>query len=91
MGGYQIIDFKNVNFPEISAPIKFEGVYDKIEGTRKPIMITNFVFDTWEIRNQFVDIYPTNNGKFEFKINGFYSSKITVEIGADDFVTATRE
>ena len=42
-GGYQIIDLKGKNFePGISQYV--EGVYELIEGTTKPIMISNFVF-----------------------------------------------
>ena len=53
-GGYQIIDLKGANLVE-GTPVKVDGIYDKIEGTTKPLLFTGVVIDGKEYR----DVYPT--------------------------------
>ena len=52
-GGYQIIDLESKNHSN-SVGMMHKGIYDKIEGTRKPIMLTNVVIDNTEYHNMFV-------------------------------------
>ena len=40
-GGYQIIDISGINF-DLNKPEKVKGVYEKVSGTTKPIMISDF-------------------------------------------------
>ena len=55
VGGYQIIDLKNFPFDTIkNNSVVIEGIYDKIESTLKPILLTGMVVDDIEVRNQFV-------------------------------------
>lgn len=52
-GGYQIIDLENKNHSN-DVGMVHKGIYDKIEGTRKPIMLANVVINNTEYHNMFV-------------------------------------
>lgn len=52
VGGYQIIDLKNHNFVD-NVDFTIEGIYNKIESTRKPILISGFQYEGKEMHNQF--------------------------------------
>lgn len=49
-GGYTIIDLKNKNFKD-SVGMVIDGIYDRIESTRKPIRLCNVVIDDKELRD----------------------------------------
>ena len=53
-GGYQIIDLKNKNITT-DVGMVYEGIYDIMEGTRKPIMVTGMQVDEKEYRDAIVD------------------------------------
>ena len=82
-GGYQIIDFKGVNFePGIGKPI--EGVYDLVSGTDKPIMITNFVVAGAKQHDFFAQVRLESG---VFKISTSITNAKTINISNDDSVT----
>lgn len=86
-GGYQIIDLENKGFdPEDPKSFVIKGVYDKIEGTRKPIMITNLVFADFEIRNQFVDMYLVDS-VYYCTVRQSSGVILKISINDDDLVT----
>ena len=49
-GGYLIIDLNNKNF-EIGVGMVVDGIYERIENTRKPVRFSNFVLEGNEIRD----------------------------------------
>lgn len=49
-GGYKIIDFKNKELKD-GVGMVFEGIYDAIEGTRKPLLISGLNLDGQEIHD----------------------------------------
>ena len=53
VGGYQIIDLKNHNFEE-GVGFTIDGIYDIIEATRKPILVSGVKFEGVELQDQFV-------------------------------------
>lgn len=53
-GGYQIIDLGNRNFHHLVG-ITIPGIYDKIEGTRKPILLSGFKYADVEFKDMFVN------------------------------------
>lgn len=74
-GGYQIIDLENYDFsPETAQTIV--GVYAKIEGTRKPILLSNIVVDGKEFHDVFIS--PKLSGTtYSFEIYDEYNVSIT--------------
>lgn len=87
-GGYQIIDLENRDLRN-NIGMQYEGVYEKIEGTRKPILISGlqvqgveyhdvFVFSRVEGSAYLIDI-PMDVA------NGFF---IQIKIEDTDVVTA---
>lgn len=73
MGGYQIIEFKNGNFTLGTGRV-YSGVYDKIEGTRKPIYVSGIQIAGVEYHNCYVD-FTVNESSYEGTI---YGKKIVV-------------
>lgn len=89
-GGYQIIDFENKNH-EVDVGVVHEGIYDKIEGTRKPIMLSGLVFKDTELHDCFA--LPSIVGSaFVFPIVTYIGSNIVtmlIKVEDTDVVTAT--
>ena len=55
-GGYQILDFQNKKLTAGKGVI-FEGAYDTVDGTLKPILVSGLNFNGNEYRDIFVDFY----------------------------------
>ena len=55
MSGYQVIDLKNYDFV-VGTGATIEGVYEKLEGTRKAILLTNIVIAGVEYKDTFVEL-----------------------------------
>lgn len=53
-GGYQIIDLENRNIA-VGASSTYEGIYDKIEGTRKPIYVSGIQIGGVEYHDTYID------------------------------------
>lgn len=79
-GGYQIIDLDNVNHTT-GVGILHEGIYDKIEGTRKAILLSGLVVDDIEYRDIFVEV-RVNESNFVMTVYGK-----TITITDTDVVT----
>lgn len=72
-GGYQIIDLKDVNHTT-GVGMVHEGIYDKVEGTRKVIMLSGITIDDIEYKDTFVEL-QVNGSNFEGTI---YGKKIVI-------------
>lgn len=81
MGGYQILDLKNTAFVKNTAQV-LEGAYEKIEGTRKAILLTNVNVDGTEYHDTFIEGSGT---PFTATVYGY-----TLTIADDDNVTFTK-
>lgn len=79
-GGYQIIDLKGRNFVVGTAQV-VDGVYGKIEGTRKPLYISGIQIAGVEYHDTYVD-FTVSASNF---VGTVYGKKITVT--AEDKVT----
>lgn len=79
-GGYQILDLKNTNFA-LGTGAVVSGVYGKIAGTKKPILVSGIVIAGTEYHDTYVD-FTINNTAFDGII---YGKKIT--IASTDTVT----
>ena len=55
MGGYQIIDLKNINFVSGTGQT-VAGIYDLLEANRKVVLLTNIVIDGIEYKDTFVEL-----------------------------------
>ena len=78
-GGYQIIDLKNKNHTSGVGMQHEEGLYEKIEGTKKPILITNLVYTNKEYQDCFATPFVVGS-QFKFYITtGDGNMVITVE------------
>lgn len=87
-GGYQIIDLGDVDH-RLDIGMVHEGIYDKIEGTRKAILISGLTVQGVEYHDVFV--FPVVN-------ESNYTAKVVTPLGAmvmtitdTDVVTFTAE
>ena len=68
-GGYQIIDISGMNF-DLNKAERFKGVYEKVSGTTKPIMISDFTVAGKHERAAFVQAYrSTANSDYIMEID----------------------
>lgn len=89
-GGYQIIDLEDKNH-ELGVGMVHEGIYDKIEGTRKAILLSGLKFEGSELHDVFA--FPTVSGSsFIFPItavSGDSTRTMLVTVEDTDVVTVT--
>lgn len=83
IGGYQLVDLKNENFA-VGTKKTIAGVYDLIEGTRKPILISGIQIASTEYHDAFVTPVVSSSN-FVFVVYGY-----TFTIDADDGITVTQ-
>ncbi len=81
-GGYQIIDLKNVELTSGTGTV-FDGVYEKIEGTRKPILVSGLNVGGTEYNDAYVQ-FTVSGSNYTTTIYG-----MTLTIADDDTVTPT--
>lgn len=81
-GGYQIIDLKNKELTS-GVGMVYEGIYDKIEGTRKAILISGLNVGGTEYHDTFVEL-TVNESNFVGTIYGK-----TITISDNDVLTVT--
>ena len=82
IGGYQIVDLKNTPITAGGSAVTVPGVYDKIEGTRKRIVISGLVIGSTEYPD--VTVSPVvSSGDYVFTAFGY-----VLTVTADDEVTA---
>lgn len=84
IGGYQIIDLEDTNIvTNMSKTIT--GIYNKVKGTRKPILISGITINNTKYHDTFS--VPTVVGSnFQFT---FYGT--TINISSQDIVTIVEE
>lgn len=86
IGGYQIIDLENRNFTPGVGQV-FNGIYEKIEGTRKPILVSGIRISGVELHDTYVD-FVLQGSAFTTKVSlGGMTATVTIE--DTDVVTVT--
>lgn len=89
-GGYQIINLND--HPHTSGVgAVHEGIYDKIEGTRKAILLSGIIIDGVEYHDTY--IFPTVNGTNYVAVVGVNpttNEEYVVNIQDNDVVTFTK-
>lgn len=85
-GGYQILDLSGHSFTT-GASGYVKGAYEKIEGTRKVILVSGLEVDGTEYRDAFVD-FSVNESNY---VGTMYGKTITIGNSGDgnDPVTIT--
>lgn len=89
-GGYQIINL-NEHAHTSGVGAVHEGVYERIEGTRKPILLSGIVIDGVEYHDTY--IFPTVNGTNYVAVvgrNPTTNEEFVVNIQDNDVVTFTK-
>lgn len=90
-GGYQIINLGN--HPHTAGVgVVHEGVYDKIEGTKKPILLSGIAVNDTEYHDTY--IFPCVNGTNYVAVvgrNPTTNEEIHINIQDNDVVTFTVE
>lgn len=88
IGGYQIIDLQNK--PLSGVGMQYEGLYEKIEGTKKPILLSGLNVDGTEYHDAFVNI-NVDGGNFVLTYPIFTGelSSIIITIEDTNVVTAS--
>lgn len=79
-GGYQIINLDNVEHKQ-NVGVVHDGIYSKIKGTQKPIMISGINIGGLDYHDCYVKPKDVNS-KYEFEMYGY---KVTID--SDDVVT----
>ena len=90
-GGYQIINLENRDFDEGVGQV-FNGIYDQIEATRKPILITGFQHTGTEYHDFFTTVGIDGSDFIMymlFKIDGDSAQVYEIRISDIDVVTVT--
>lgn len=88
-GGYQIIDLNNFDHRS-NIGAMHEGIYEKIEGTHKPILLSGIVLNGTEYHDTF--IFPCVNGSNYVAVVGVNpttNEQIVINIEDTDAVTFT--
>ena len=67
-GGYQIIDLQDEDLRS-NIGMQYTDLYEKIEGTRKPILVTGITIDGVEYHNTFAE-FVVNGSNYETTIYG---------------------
>lgn len=80
VGGYKIIDLKNKNHTP-GVGMVHNDIYDEVEATKKPILLSNIVIDDTEYKDTYVTV-TLNESDFKASVYGY-----TVTINSNDVVT----
>ena len=89
-GGYQIIDLEDRNFTKLSNQT-YKGIYEKLDSTRKPCILSGIKLDGIERRDVFVNFTKSANQyscSFECIIES-KSVSVIVTVGNTDNVLIT--
>lgn len=87
-GGYQIIDLENRDLRN-NVGMQYEGIYEKIEGTRKPLLISGLHLQGVEYHDMFV--FPVVVGSafvMHILLDASNNSFIEIKVEDTDVVTA---
>lgn len=91
IGGYQIINLNDVNH-SLGIGMVHEGIYERIEGTRKPLLLSGIVVAGVEYHDTY--IFPTVNGTSYVAVvgrNPTTNTELHINIEDTDVVTFTQE
>lgn len=80
VGGYRIIDLKGTNFT-VGTGVVIDGIYDKIESTRKPLYVSGVVVAGVEYHDTWVD-FTVDGSNYKGTIYGY-----TIVVQNNDVVT----
>lgn len=70
IGGYQIIDLENRNLTP-GVGMQYKGLYEKIEGTRKPLLVSGIQISGVEMKDAFcVFVADGSNFVTQFTFSG---------------------
>lgn len=78
-GGYQIIDLQNLSLS--ATAVNIPGVYEKIEGTRKAILLSGINIGGVEYHDTFIEV-TVDSGNYIATVYGK-----TLTITSDDNIT----
>ena len=85
VGGYQIIDFNNFPFiGDNTDSLTIDGIYDKIVGTKKPILITGLCVSNTKAQNFYC--YPLVDGSIVITTPKINHHAYTITITRDDTI-----
>ena len=93
-GGYVIVDLGGVDF-KYDTPVKIDGIYNKIKGGTKPLLLSGIVIDGDAYRDRFVSpeitgssyVVPITNAEFSSGPSTMTMKKWLV-VSNNDTVTA---
>lgn len=88
-GGYVIIDLKNRPFTT-AVGVVVDGIYDRLEATRKPVRLSNVVIDSVELRDIDVSNIGVSGSSFIGSIT-FADKTYSLEITDVDVIKFTLE
>lgn len=83
MGGYKILDFKDIDLSTGDAVIP--GLYNAIDESDKPFIVYNLFDGTHHVKPMFIPLMNKNDTTYEFYITSPLGT-ITISIGSDDDV-----
>ena len=86
-GGYLIIDLNNKNFTN-GVGVVVDGIYERIESTRKPVRFSNFVLEDIEVRDFELNNIGIVGSTFQADVTRG-DSKVLIVIADTDVVTIT--
>lgn len=98
IGGYQIIDFKNKPL-QFGVGMVYDGIYDLIEGTRKPILLSGLTVkvdieeDDTSVVLESHDLFsfPTLDGSNYVFMVEFQGTTASLTVNSNDVVTLAVE
>lgn len=85
-GGYQIIDLKNKVLSETGDGTLISGIYELIEGTRKPLLIQNVVIEVSGSPKEFRDFFVSPSIRDTYFDLQDFSQNIGITITDGDLV-----
>lgn len=91
IGGYQIINLNDVNHT-LETGVVHEGIYEKIEGTRKPILLSGITVAGVEYHDTYI-LPVVNDSSYVAVVgrNPSTNTELRITIEDDDVVTFTQE
>lgn len=91
VGGYKIIDLENKLFtPDVG--IVYDGIYEKIKQTRKPILLSGLNIEGEVVYHDFYVVPEPWEGRFVMTTHEFTSgaAEYTIEVAENDEVMISK-
>lgn len=83
-GGYKVLDFQGAQITAGGDPIKVEGIYERVESSKKATLLENLTVDETELPSVYCPL-KSSSGAFVGDIMGLYN----ISISDTDMVTIT--